>query len=175
MMWSSLTIDIRDNIHYRIKSHGCINIHITITKDTIMDVVKCRCGCGKELTTNDKYGRVREYISGHNNRKYDDPNEYRKRWVRDNRKIVNKARRKRLKKRKIELMSLYTDNKCVSCGVEYNGKNGVIFQFHHIIPENKKFVIGSNLEKPFDILCEEVQKCDLYCANCHFILHIGEY
>lgn len=140
-----------------------------------MEVIQCKCGCGTELTKHDKYGRIRSYISGHNGKKYDDPNEYRKKWVRNNRESVNKARQKRHRKRKIKLIQLYTDGKCKKCNIKYDGTNGSIFQFHHMNPENKLFAISTGYEKTFKLLCEEVQKCELYCGNCHLLLHLGEY
>lgn len=45
---------------------------------------------------------------------------------------------------KSELIAL-KGNKCSICGLEYNGKNGAIFDFHHINPEEKDFNITSYL------------------------------
>lgn len=40
--------------------------------------VECECGCGSIIKNKDKYGRNKRFISGHNNRKYSDPTEYKR-------------------------------------------------------------------------------------------------
>nr|DAG90811.1 MAG TPA: INTRON TRANSFERASE [Crassvirales sp.] len=78
---------------------------------------------------------------------------------------------------KSELIAL-KGNKCSICGLEYNGKNGAIFDFHHINPEEKDFNITSYLRHYSKIperIYKEVEKCILLCSNCHRLEHSDEY
>jgi len=58
--------------------------------------------------------------------------------------------------------------KCADCG--WNG-NIAAFQFHHRTPSEKKFTISSNPKVSWEKYWEEIEKCDLLCANCHMIRH----
>jgi len=49
-------------------------------KDTHIEMIDCKCGCGAQLNKYDGNYRTREFISGHNNRKYADPTEYQRAW-----------------------------------------------------------------------------------------------
>jgi len=62
---------------------------------------------------------------------------------------------------------------CEKCG--YN-KSLRVLSFHHRNPKDKSFglEIRNITNKPYDILLEEVNKCDLLCANCHMELHDNE-
>lgn len=137
---------------------------------------KCKCGCGQEFEDKDQYGRTRQYINGHNGRKYKGKNDYRKEWVKRNRSSVNTARQARVKRLKIRLMEELTDCKCSVCGLGYDGKNGAVFQFHHTDPDEKEFQIGRALiNKAWEAVVEEASKCVLVCSNCHHVIHRGEY
>lgn len=60
--------------------------------------------------------------------------------------------------------------KCQKCG--YN-TNISALEFHHRDPTNKKFQIDVRAfsNKNIDLLLDEINKCDLLCANCHRELH----
>jgi protein-arginine kinase activator protein McsA len=58
--------------------------------------------------------------------------------------------------------------KCADCG--WNG-NIAAFQFHHRDPSEKRFTISSNPKVSWEKYWEEIEKCDLLCANCHMIRH----
>jgi NAD-dependent dihydropyrimidine dehydrogenase PreA subunit len=60
----------------------------------------------------------------------------------------------------------YKGGKCEDCGGTFPN---CVFQFHHRNPEEKKFTIGSGAHKAYEVVKAEVDKCDLLCANCHFI------
>jgi len=67
-------------------------------------------------------------------------------------------------------------NKCEKCGTEYDGENGVIFQFHHKNPEDKIMGISKALRHWSKTRIQaEVDKCDLLCGNCHALEHGAEY
>lgn len=82
----------------------------------------------------------------------------------------------RYKKRKLKnLLIQHKGGKCQVCG--YNKCEGAL-QFHHRNPKEKEFGLANinlndsnfSLEKLF----EEVDKCDLLCANCHAEKHYKE-
>ena len=56
---------------------------------------------------------------------------------------------------------------CVDCGLvsEYD----CLYQFHHTDPSQKNFNISKILTYKWETIVEEVKKCTLLCANCHFI------
>ncbi len=88
----------------------------------------------------------------------------------EERKIkVNEKRRET----KIKLLD-YLGNKCVDCGLEYNGDNIYVFDFHHVNPEEKSFGFSSNLDLKWETLQEEADKCVILCKLCHAKLHYEE-
>lgn len=67
-------------------------------------------------------------------------------------------------------MILSMGNKCQICFYE---KCSRALTFHHLNPKEKDFSFGklrSNI-KGWKYICEELKKCVLLCANCHFELH----
>ncbi len=134
--------------------------------------IKCACGCGNLLTPTDKYGRKRTHISGHNNRKYDDPTEYKRAWNHRNRDKRYVYKKKYTRERKIMLIGI-SGNACQHCGLKFDGTNDCVFDFHHNTPTDKKF--GLNLammnNKSWDSILKEHAKCSLLCANCHRLEH----
>jgi len=46
------------------------------------------------------------------------------------------------------------------------------FDFHHIIPEEKEYNVGGLLNKSWDKVLDEAQKCLMLCPNCHRLEHI---
>lgn len=68
----------------------------------------------------------------------------------------------------------YSGGKCIICG--YN-KCPASLTFHHRNPEEKEFWIGGLSERMNsisdlrDIIKNEIEKCDLLCANCHILEH----
>jgi hypothetical protein len=138
-------------------------------------IIKCKCGCGGDLKSKDKYARDVEYINGHNGRKYNDPTQHKREWNHRNRS--NRASYKELfqRKRKVELIKL-KGGKCEKCPIEYNGKNACIFQFHHRDPATKKFGLNVNaMGKAWETILKELDKCCMLCSNCHSSEHSAEY
>jgi predicted nucleic acid-binding Zn ribbon protein len=76
------------------------------------------------------------------------------------------ARQQKIYKERKILLTKRLGGCCKNCGYD---KNLSALEFNHIDTENKKFNIDgrhiSNLK--FDRLIEEVEKCELLCANCH--------
>lgn len=146
-------------------------------KKKIRIKVPCACGCGVQIENKDKYGRDRKFISGHNTpRKYEDPTQYKREWNHRNRKSRYEsriARGYRLKAKVIFLMG----GKCCHCPLRYNGKNACVFQAHHKDPSRKLFPINIRTlcHYAWTKILDEIEKCKLLCANCHFIEHNKEY
>lgn len=74
--------------------------------------------------------------------------------------IAVKRRRHKIKQKLVDLLG----GKCVKCG--YN-KCLRALSFHHRDRSTKKFGLGLVKIISWDKLVEEVEKCDLLCANCH--------
>ena len=80
-------------------------------------------------------------------------------------KLIIVSRRQRLKIKAIE----YKGGACNVCGYD---KTTTALCFHHRDPTTKSFSISNGgLEKSWNILKEELDKCDLLCANCHVEEH----
>jgi hypothetical protein len=61
----------------------------------------------------------------------------------------------------------YKGGKCCVCGYD---RHPAALQFHHTDPTKKELTIASS-KYSFEKLKEELDKCDLVCANCHSIIH----
>lgn len=59
---------------------------------------------------------------------------------------------------------------CQICG--YN-RAITALDLHHLNPEDKEFSIGTILNKDWELINAEIQKCILVCANCHREIHEG--
>lgn len=96
----------------------------------------------------------------------------------ENRKATIRALKKRYgHSHKAELI-IRKGSKCEHCGIEYDGTNGAIFDFHHLNPDEKDFNITTYLRHYSKIpeeLYKEVDKCILLCSNCHRLAHSDEY
>lgn len=141
--------------------------------------IQCACGCGEVLKAVDNYGRPVSFISGHNARKYkgDDATRWsaQKRYRRSNANEYRQYRRDYYRTRKLRAMELL-GNKCHYCGIEHNGKNAPIFEFHHLDPSEKESGVTRMLtNQAWEKTVEELQKCVLTCANCHNQYHGGEW
>lgn len=64
---------------------------------------------------------------------------------------------------------------CNKCGMSFREQPWLL-DFHHRDPNTKSFQIGSGptFLKPWEVIMEEVGKCDPLCANCHRTLHYLE-
>lgn len=82
----------------------------------------------------------------------------------------------RSKKQKIKLIEWYKNYKnslsCEKCGEDHIS----CLQFHHIDKNDKRFNISYGASVAFSInkILEEIEKCIVLCANCHFKLHYME-
>lgn len=68
------------------------------------------------------------------------------------------------KRIKIALVTAF-NNKCAYCGLE---DNPVLYDFHHLNPDEKEFGIGSSsTTRSRQAYLDEAKKCVLLCSNCH--------
>ena len=79
----------------------------------------------------------------------------------------------RRKERKKWLLELAQKIKCEQCG--YQGENLTSLDFHHREPDKRRFglskIVSSAECHSAEAVLEEINKCDLLCANCHLCLH----
>ncbi len=147
-----------------------------MSKDTRIEIIECACGCGQTLNKYDGHYRTKEYINGHNNRKYDDPKEYKKVWWENNKEATKEKRgegkRKRRTQKRAKLLKLL-GGKCTSCGLEVSADNQCVFDLHHVNPENKKFTVNATATQNYawETVVEEASKCIILCSNCHRLHH----
>lgn len=142
-------------------------------------LIECGCGCGQWFKSVNRHGKRRKFLAGHNSkarRLYDDPKQFKREWNHRNRAKRRSIKQKCWRRRKVKLI---TDKggKCGHCQILYNGKNASIFDFHHRDRADKDFSFGSSklTNKRWDDILAEAAKCDLLCANCHRLVHSGEY
>ena len=62
----------------------------------------------------------------------------------------------------------YLGGKCQRCGWE-----GALpaYEFHHLDPNSKVFAIGNVANRKWELIKQELDKCELLCSNCHRIEH----
>ena len=58
------------------------------------------------------------------------------------------------------------------CNYKYDGSNLAAFQYHHRDPKTKLYNVASMCFQEDGVVKEEMLKCDVYCANCHILLHV---
>lgn len=135
----------------------------------------CACGCGQSLKDHDEHGRTRIFINGHNGRIYKDQTQYKREWNHRNKKSRYIYKMDYYRKRKIKLIEM-SGNCCSDCKVQYNGKNAAIFHYHHTDPSTKEFALGNQvINKSWNTIVLEWQKCLMLCANCHEMRHSVEF
>lgn len=118
-----------------------------------------------------QYGR--KYAKIHSQERLEYHKRYRKLYPEKIRKWARERSRERIKilQEKIKKLKLEFGGKCKLCGYSKN-LNALVF--HHRNPKEKKFSLSMNRWVKYDVLRKEAEKCDLICANCHYILHHEE-
>ena len=59
-------------------------------------------------------------------------------------------------------------NSCIDCGLKITAQTTYMFDFDHRDPHLKSFTISLKLHSRTEFaLLQEMDKCDLVCANCH--------
>lgn len=81
---------------------------------------------------------------------------------------VKKALRRRkayLRDTYQRILSYFLEHPCVDCGES----DPVVLQFDHVGNQTKLAAVSEmvNYQRPWRIIVEEIQKCEVRCANCH--------
>ncbi len=79
-------------------------------------------------------------------------------------------KREEQKRRAVE----YLGGQCIDCGLRTDIVD--VYDFHHVHPEEKSATINRMMTKTLSwaSIQEELDKCELLCANCHRIRHASE-
>lgn len=100
---------------------------------------------------------------------------YRKEWYEKNKESEREKAKDRQSIRRKEFKKWFkefkTTLKCSICGFSHPAA----LDFHHKDPSTKEFnlgAIGCSVSK--EKIIEEIEKCDILCANCHRIHHYQE-
>lgn len=73
---------------------------------------------------------------------------------------------------KIALVKAF-GGKCQYCNQEFSE---IVFDFHHLNPEEKNFGLGNgSTTRAKSAYAEEAKKCCMLCANCHRLVENGEF
>lgn len=76
------------------------------------------------------------------------------------------SEQKRYHKRREILQNIKMKTGCVDCG--YN-EHPAALHFDHMPSEKKQFGIAQNHSRKWETLIQEIQKCEVVCANCHAV------
>lgn len=72
--------------------------------------------------------------------------------------------------RKLEAIN-YKGNECEDCKLHINNTHYSVFEFHHLIPNEKDYDWTKLRLKSNKAIQEELDRCALLCANCHRVRH----
>lgn len=61
----------------------------------------------------------------------------------------------------------YKGSECIDCGKSYPSEPYVIFDFHHLNPNEKDVDWGKLRLRSWNKIKNELDKCVLLCSNCH--------
>jgi len=87
-----------------------------------------------------------------------------------NKEQRNEYQRRRRDKRKDLLIQRFEDE-CHDCKKKFHK---CAYDFHHIDPNIKSFEIAPALDRNWNTILEEIEKCIMLCSNCHRIRHYRE-
>ncbi len=73
-------------------------------------------------------------------------------------------------RRKIEAIR-YKGSVCKRCQLHLDDSHYAVFEFHHSAPQAKDFDWSKMRMFSKEKLHQELDKCELLCANCHRIIH----
>jgi hypothetical protein len=88
--------------------------------------------------------------------------------TKEDRKQKNYKNVKNFRQKNKERAVEYKGGKCERCGYD---RCIIALEFHHTDPKEKDFHISSNMNKAWDKVKKELDKCILVCSNCHREIH----
>jgi hypothetical protein len=93
-----------------------------------------------------------------------------KNYKKNKHKYINNARQRNTVKKEIVvkyLVDYFSKNPCVDCGQT----NPLVLEFDHV-RGTKKDDVSRLIQNgvPLNLILEEIQKCEVRCANCHRIV-----
>lgn len=91
-------------------------------------------------------------------------------WRQENREYVRTKQREMKRQRKIEAID-YLGGVCKRCNQQ---QHPAVFEFHHRNPDEKDRDPSKLLGLSWEKIVQELDKCDLLCANCHRLTHHGD-
>lgn len=101
---------------------------------------------------------------------------YRKKYYQKNKKIIllnrKKSKKAILRSSKDFILHYLLKHPCLDCGE----KDIRVLEFDHKIRDKKKHNVMAMLQQGYSVekIKEEINKCDVRCANCHRIKTINE-
>ena len=84
-------------------------------------------------------------------------------WSKEHKESMNKSQKQIRECRKAQILRA-KDKPCHDCGIKYNSWQ---MQFDHRDPKTKCFNVGGAWTRSINSLVDEINKCDVVCANCH--------
>ena len=86
--------------------------------------------------------------------------------ARKNAEKTAERQKKNYKQRREYLDAYKAEKGCCNCGFS----NPIALQFNHIDPQQKSFQVSEGLAgRPWKLILQEIEKCNVMCANCHAI------
>lgn len=110
----------------------------------------------------DYYSKTREQRNAQQREKYASDPEYAEKCKAAAKKRLDTIRQERGS----YLSALKMEKGCIKCGYR---EHPAALDFDHRNPKEKLFIISSYGRRPWDLVLEELKKCDVVCANCHRI------
>jgi hypothetical protein len=93
------------------------------------------------------------------------------RWIKNRRRVAKLSQRRVRDRVRAKILEVKKAG-CRMCPE----KHPAALDFHHRDRKQKKFTVSSIIERrrPWNIVLEEIEKCDILCRNCHAKLHYAE-
>lgn len=82
------------------------------------------------------------------------------------------SKRNLYEKRKLEAFQYKGGMRCIRCGI--NTPIFGLYALHHRDPTQKEFQWEQMRSKTLEEIKPELDKCDVLCHNCHYIVHYEE-
>lgn len=88
---------------------------------------------------------------------------------------VNSVNKRQLEENRKRVYDYLNIHPCIDCGET----NPIVLEFDHRNPKEKSFgICGTLMTKSYvswEMILQEIEKCDIRCANCHRIKTANDY